>query len=171
MRRTITILLVGALVAALAIGVVAPAVSAHGSTVTQPTTPYDDGENATETQAQYMTEWMETRMGPDGVESFEQQTGTTVEEVAAAMAEHMGPTDGTWNAPGDSQQYGPNAGPGYQAPGWCHGPMMPGGNGYGPGPWSGNGPGAGYGNGGAYGPGGHGPGMGGHMGGGMFGGW
>ncbi|MGM0399623.1 MAG: hypothetical protein ACQEQY_11635 [Halobacteriota archaeon] len=169
MRRNITILLVGALVAVLAIGVVAPAVSAHGSTDSQPTTPYADDENATETQAQYMAEWMETRMGPDGVESFEQQTGTTVDEIAAAMAEHMGPADGTWNAPGDNQQYGPGAGPGNQAPGWGHGPMMPGGNGNGP--WGGNGPGAGYGNGGAYGPSGHGHGMGGHMGGGMFGGW
>lgn len=163
MRRNTTILLVGALIAVLSIGVMAPVVSAHGGTDAQPTTPYADGDNATETRTQYMAEWMETRMGPEGVESFEQQTGTTVEAVAAAMAEHMGPGDGTWNAPRDSEQYGPGAGPGYQAP--CPGPMMPGGNGFGSGHWGGYG-GTGFGNGDSSGPTGPGYGMGGHMGGG-----
>lgn len=168
MRRNTTILLVGALIAALAIGVMAPAVSAHEDTAAEPTTPYAD-ENATETRAEHLAAWMEARMGPDGVEGFEQQTGTSVESVATAMAEHMSPADSSWNAPEDSQRYGPGAGQGSQAPGWCQGPMMPGGNGYGP--WGGYGPGSGHGTGGPYGQTGPGYGTGGHMGGGMGGGW
>ena len=167
-----TILLVGALVVALAIGAFAPAASAHSGNDTQEPTPYGDAENATDARAQYIAEWMEARMGPEGVEAFEAQTGTTVEAVAAAMAEHMGPQAGTGDAWTDRPRYGPWSGDNYRAPGGGYGPQMPCGNGYGHGPgmWGGYGPGMGPGNGGAYGPGGQGYGMGGH-GPGMGGGW
>lgn len=192
MQRKTTIVLVGALVAILALGLIAPAVSADGTDDTQTT---EDGEaqNATEVQAQYMAEWMETRMGPDGVESFEEQTGTTVDEVASALVDNMRPVNNTWSASPGSPQYGPGTGYGYQAPGGYgpmmphggYGPMMPGGNGYAPGPWGADNPGTGFGPGdgtgsggywnggsGGFGSGGYGPGMGGPgMGGGMGGGW
>ena len=181
MQRNTTLLLVGALAAILAIGMIAPAVSAHATT-DAPTTDDAHVQNATETQAEYMAGWMESRMGPDGVESFEAQTGTTVEDVAHALADTMGPASGSWSDSSDSSQYGPNARNGYQTPCGGAGPMMPGGHGYGPGAWGANSPDAGYDSGGAVGPrgygpsgntpGGYGPGMGGHgMGGGMGGGW
>lgn len=166
MRRKTTLLLVGALLAALAIGVAAPAVSAHSDADAQ-TTDDPDAQNTTEAQAQYIAEWMETRMGSDGVESFERETGTSVDEVAHALAENVGPADGPWSGPGGDAEYGPGAGYGFQSP--CGGPMMPGGNGYGPGAWGGNGGTTGP---GGFGSGGYGPGMGGHgMGGGMGGSW
>ncbi|MDZ7849665.1 MAG: hypothetical protein U5K70_02225 [Halodesulfurarchaeum sp.] len=147
MRRTLTILVVGLLVAGLAIGGIATAASAHGDDTEQ--SPYADGyetENATDAYAAMMAEWMTARMGPDGVEAFEQETGTTVEVVAHAMAEQMGPAAGTWNDSAGTAQYGPGWGGGYQAPGSGYGPGM-----YGPG---------------MHGPGMHGQGMhhGGHMG-------
>lgn len=171
MQRKTTILLVGAVVAILALGLIAPAVSADGTDDTQTT---EDGEvqNATEVQAQYMAEWMETRMGPDGVESFEEQTGTTVHEVAYALVDNMRPVNTTWSASPGSPQYGPGTGYGYQAPGegygpvmphggygpmmphggygpmmphGGYGPMVPGGNGYAPGPWGADNPGTGFG--------------------------
>ncbi len=181
MRQNTTILLIGALVAVLAIGGLAPVVSAHGGTDSDQPAPTPEAENATEAQAQYMAEWMATRMGPEGVEAFEEETGTTIEAVARAMAEQMGP----WNRAPNAGQYGPGSGYGYQAPNGGYGPQMPCGNGYspgmwgghgmwgtdapgmwggfGPGMWGGYGPGTGYENGG-YGPsnGGYGPGNGGY---------
>lgn len=179
MQRKTTLLIVSALVAALAIGVAAPAVSATPDADAH-TNNNTTAQNATDTQAQYIADWMETRMGPDGVESFERQTGTTVDEVAHALAENMGPTNNTWFGPAGGSQYGSGTGNGYQAPygGYGpmmphggYGPMMPGGYGYGPGGWGSNGPGAWGGTGGTTGPGGfgsggYGPGMGGGMGGG-----
>ncbi|MFP4530413.1 MAG: hypothetical protein ACLFNC_03895 [Halodesulfurarchaeum sp.] len=125
MRRTLTILVVGLLVAVLAIGGIAPAVSAHGDDTEQP--PYTDGTNTTnvtDAHAAAMVEWMTARMGPDGVEAFEQETGTTVEVVAHAMAEQMGPATGTWNDSAGTPQYGPGWGGDSQAPGSGYGPGM-----------------------------------------------
>lgn len=137
MRRTKTVLLVGALLAALTFGALAPAVSAHSGTDSQPT-PYADADNATEARAQYMAQWMAQRMGPEGVAAFEEETGTTIEAVAYAMAEHMGPWAGGWGAPADRGQYAPGEyGPGSNGPGGYgasgYGPGMPcgGGNGHG----------------------------------------
>ena len=132
MRRTTTILLVGALLAALAIGAFAPAASAHSGNDTQEPTPYGDAENATEARAQSMAHWMETRMGPEGVAAFEEETGTTIEAVAHAMAEQMGPWTGTQNAPTERGQYGPGSsyGPGGYGPGGS-GSGTPCGGGYG----------------------------------------
>lgn len=179
MGRNTTILFVGALVAVLAIGGLAPVVSAHGGTDTDQPAPSPDAENSTDAHAEYMAKWMATRMGPEGVEAFEEETGTTVEAVAHAMVEQMQPQAGTWNPTRDSGQFGPGSSFGYQALGGTYGPQMPFGNGYGPGMWGGVGPDMGFNSGGAYGPsggygpsdggygsGGHGHGMGGHMGGG-----
>jgi hypothetical protein len=180
MKRTLTILVVGLLVAVLTIGGIAPAVSAHGDTDTEQT-PYAEpttADNQTSAYAAAMTQWMQTRMGPEGVEAFEDQTGTSIETVAYAMAEQMGPQTGTWN---DSVQQTPysqgwnnesqaHSGYGYQGHGSNYGPQMPHGphmapnNGYGPGMF-----------GGGYGPGmfggGYGPGMFGGQSQGFFGGF
>lgn len=144
MRRTTLILLVGALLAALALGTLAPAVAAHQGTDQQTTTPDATTANATEVRAQYIAQWMETRMGPEGVAAFEEQTGTSLETVAQAMAEHMGPWADRWTAPADGEQYGPGGyGPGSYGPGApCHGGYGPGMGGYGPG-MGGYGPGMG----------------------------
>lgn len=147
MRRTTTILLVGALLAALALGALAPTAGAQQGTDVQTTTPDADATNATEVRAQYMAQWMETRMGPEGVEAFEEETGTSIEAVSEAMAEYMGPWAGDWNAPDESERYGPdtygpnNYGPGGYGPG-SYGPGMPCHGGYGPG-MGGYGPGTG----------------------------
>lgn len=185
MRRKLTILVVGLLVGVLAIGGLAPAVSAHGGTDSDQPAPTTDAENATEAHAQYMAEWMAARMGPEGIEAFEEETGTSIESVAYAMVENMGPQAFPWNPDEEARQYGAGSGYGSQAPNGAYGPQMPWGNGYGPGMWGGfgpamwggHGPGSSYDNGGGYGPsnggydsGGHGHGMGGH-GHGMGGGW
>lgn len=145
MKRTLTILVVGLLVAVLAIGAVAPAVSAHGDTDTEQT-PYaepTDADNATDAYAAAMTQWMQTRMGPDGVEAFEQQTGTSIETVAHAMAEQMGPQSGVWNQSAQQTPYSSGWNDGSQAPGGFYGPQMPHGphmspgSGYGPGMFGG----------------------------------
>lgn len=131
MRRTTTILLVGALLATLAIAGLAPAVSAHSGTDTQAPTPDGDAANATEMRAQYMAAWMEQRMGHEGVVAFEEQTGTTIQAVAHAMAEHMGPWAGSWGMPAERGQYGPG---GYGMGGYDssgYGPQTPCGGGYG----------------------------------------
>lgn len=154
MRRTTLILLVGALLAALALGALAPAVGAQQSADQQTTTPDADATNATEVRAAYIVQWMETRMGADGVAAFEEQTGTSVETVAQAMAEHMGPWADQWTEPSEGEQYGPDGyGPGEYGPGGygpgsygpgapCHGGYGPGMGGYGPG-MGGYGPGMG----------------------------
>jgi hypothetical protein len=131
MRRTTRALLVGAVLAVLAIGTVVPTAIAASGTDTQAPSPYGD-QNATEVRAQQIAYWMETRMGPDGVAAFEDQTGVTVETVAGAMAEHMVP----WGEPPvERGQYGPDrtapggygpggddTGPGgYGSPAPCHG--------------------------------------------------
>lgn len=131
MRRTTTMLVTGVLIAALALGALVPAASAHDGSDQQTPTPYGDAENATEARAQYMAHWMETRMGPDGVAAFEEQTGTSIEAVAHAMAEQMGPWAGQWGVPSERGQYGPGGyGSGGYGPG-ASGPQMPCGGGYG----------------------------------------
>ncbi|MFB6133104.1 MAG: hypothetical protein ABEJ44_06860 [Halanaeroarchaeum sp.] len=129
MRRNTTIVLLGAVLAVFALGAIVPAASAQVGA--SQTTQYDDSVNATEVRAQYMAEWMKARMGPEGVEAFEEQTGTTVETVAQAMAEYMGPWTGYWEGPTDGDQYGRGpAGPGNDGAGY--GPEY-GPGGYGPG--------------------------------------
>ena len=151
MRRTLTILVVGLLVAVLAIGGIAPAVSAHGDDTQTPYANEYDTENATDAYAAMMADWMATRMGPDGVEAFEAETGTTIEAVAHAMAEQMGPAAGIWNESSTSQ-YGPGWGQGYQAPGSGYGPGMQFGPGMHHGPHMGMGWGVGPSTGDRYGP-------------------
>lgn len=155
MRRTTTIVVVGVLLAALAVGALVPAASAHQGTDQQTSTPYGDAENATEVRAQSVAHSMETRMGSEGVAAFEKQTGTTIDAVAHAMAEQMGPWAGQWGAPTERGQYGPSGygtgsqgsggyGPGGSGPGG-HGPQMPCGGGYGHGmAGSGHGMGGGW---------------------------
>jgi hypothetical protein len=106
MRRTPTILLVGVLVAALALGVLSPAATAHSGT-DQQSSPYPDADTTTEARAHDITHWMEARMGPDGVAAFEAETGTSIEAVAHAMAKRMGPWATGWDAPAERGQYGP----------------------------------------------------------------
>ncbi|MFW6384423.1 MAG: hypothetical protein ACOCZC_03400, partial [Halodesulfurarchaeum sp.] len=135
MRRTLPILIVGLLVAAVAVSAIAPAASAHGDSDDE-SLPADAATNATEVHAERIAAWMTARMGPEGVEAFEQETGASVDVVARAMAEQMGSQGTPWNgstapsagnpgwndsapAPGDG--YGPMA-PG---PAMGHGPMMP----------------------------------------------
>jgi hypothetical protein len=108
MRQT-TKLLAGVMLAVLAVAAVAPAVSAHTGTDTQAPT----ASNATAVQAQEIASWMEHRMGPDGVEAFEAQTGVSVEAVADGLALHMSPWGGDWNA--TDQRPGE---PVRQRPGW-----------------------------------------------------
>lgn len=192
MKRTLTILIGGFLIAAMALGAFAPAVSAHGGTDDTPTN--ETVANATDAYADQMAEWMKLRMGPDGVEAFEQETGTSIETVAHAMAEQMTSQTNVWNASPDQSQYGPGWNNGYQTPDGSYTPQMPcgpqmspggygmfGGQSYGPSPYGSQGQGyapgtyGGQGQGffgwfGSGSPGGHG--MGGHgMGGGMGGGW
>jgi len=107
--RDITKLLVGVTLVVLAIGAFAPAASAHAGTDTQAQTP----SNATTVQAQEIATWMEHRMGPDGVAAFESQTGTTVEQVAEGLADHMSPWSDNWTAT-DQRPAAPFA----QGPGW-----------------------------------------------------
>lgn len=192
MKRTLKILIVGFLVAALAIGAFAPAVSAHGGTDDTPTN--ETVTNATDAYADQMADWMKIRLGPDGVEAFEQETGTSIETVAHAMAEQMSSQTNVWNASPDQSQYGPGWNDGYQTPDGSYAPQMPCGSqmgpggygmfggqsygpsaygsqgqGYGPGTYGGQGQGF-FGGFGSGSPGGHG--MSGHgMGGGMGGGW
>ncbi|MFB6109592.1 MAG: hypothetical protein ABEJ60_01805 [Halodesulfurarchaeum sp.] len=149
MRRTTFTLLVGAVLAALAIGAFTPTAIAVTGTDTHVSTPTDAAENATELRAQYIASWMEARLGPEGVAAFEDRTGTTIETVARAMAEyvvpwsetptghyHDGPVGG---APeyGPSGEYGPGTGPG------GYGPQPPchGGHGHGMGGYGGHGSG------------------------------
>lgn len=196
MKHKLTILVVGLLLAVLAIGGIAPAVSAHGGTDTQsPDTNTAQTANVTEAYADVMAEWMTARMGPEGVEAFEQETGASIEAVTHAMAEQMGPQAGTWNDTAEQAPYSPGWTDGYQAPGG-YGPQMPTGphmapgwgfgsaaderygpstgNGWGHGMFGGQGPGFFGGSGSWFWPGGSGPGgsgghgMGGH---GMGGGW
>jgi len=194
MKRTLIVLFAGLLVAAVAIGALAPAVSAHGGTDYESPT-QETPTNVTDAHADRIAQWMTARMGPDGVEAFEQETGTSVEVVAHAMAEQMEPQAYNWSAAPEQPRYGPDYNDGYQAPGGSYGPMMPhgphmgphggfgpfGGQGYGPSAYGsqgqGYGPGAqsdqgffggfwsGNGRHGGHGMGGHG------MGGGMGGGW
>ena len=146
MRRTTTILLVGALVAALALGVLSPAASAHSgthqqasnpdtdthstdqqpwnsytdthSTDQQPSNSYTDTHTTTEALAQDITHWMAERMGPEGVAAFAAETGTTIEAVVHAMAKRMGPWVTGWDATAERGQYGPGGfGSGGSGPG------------------------------------------------------
>lgn len=191
MRRNLTILVAGLLVAGLAIGGIVPAVSAHGDSDTEQS-PYADpadAENATEAHAASIAQWMKTRMGPEGVEAFEQQTGVSIEEYAYAMAEQMDTHTSAWNESAGQAPYSPGWHDGYQAPGGSYGPQTPYGpqmpygprmpcGGFGPGMYGGQSQGFfggfGFNNGfgpWSSGPGGHGGGghgMGGH---GMGGGW
>ena len=144
--RDITKLLVGVTLAVLAVAAFAPAVSAHAGTDTQAPT----SSNATAVQAQEIATWMEHRMGPDGVDAFESQTGTTVEQVAEGFARHMSPGGDDWSAT-DQRPNEPIAqGPGWNdaRPGWGDNRVQtPCGYGGGYGHGMGHGPGTGYGHG------------------------
>lgn len=127
MRRTLTILVAGLLVAGLAIGGIVPAVSAHGDSDTEqsPNAEPTDAENATEAQAASIAQWMKTRMGPEGIEAFEQQTGVSIEAYAYAMAEQMDTHTSAWNESTQQAPYSSGWNGGYQAPGDRYGPQMP----------------------------------------------